>query len=90
MKNLHKMTSEELEGIIKKTLDELNDYNSQLNFNSDAARKGIAAAITKKLEKDKCVVCGTFTEYDEFDHVDKRYFYVEGSGQLCPACYLSM
>ena len=52
--------------------------------------KEVDAVIVKKLEKDKCVVCGSFTEYDEFDHIDKRYFYVEGSGQLCRACYLSM
>ena len=90
MKKLHKIPTEEIEELIKKTLDELNDHNGQLNFSSDAARKGIAAVIAKKLKKDKCVVCGTFTEYDEFDHIDKRYFCVEGSGQLCPACYLSM
>ena len=36
---------------------------------------------------DKCVICNTETEYEEFDHVDKRYFYVEGAGQLCPKCH---
>ena len=42
MKKLHKIPVERMEELIKKTLDELNDYNSQLNFSSDAARKGIA------------------------------------------------
>ena len=36
---------------------------------------------------DKCVICNVETEYDELDHIDKRYFYVEGAGQLCPKCY---
>ena len=90
MKKLHKIPTEEIEELIKKTLDELNDDNGHLNFSSDTARKGIAEVIARKLKKDKCVVCGTFTEYDEFDHIDKRYFYFEGSGQLCSACYMSM
>ena len=37
--------------------------------------------------KDKCVICNTDTQYDEFNHIDMRYFYVEGCGQLCPKCY---
>tara|TARA_R100000458_G_C8251227_1_gene228127 strand:- start:429 stop:683 length:255 start_codon:yes stop_codon:yes gene_type:complete len=40
-----------------------------------------------KIMKDKCVICNTDTQYDEFDHIDVRYFYVEGCGQLCPKCY---
>ena len=38
-------------------------------------------------KKDKCVTCGSETQYDEFDHIDLRYFYVEGCGQLCPRCF---
>tara|TARA_R110002020_G_scaffold11126_3_gene42250 strand:- start:174 stop:488 length:315 start_codon:yes stop_codon:yes gene_type:complete len=37
--------------------------------------------------KDSCVICGAETKYDEFEHIDLRYFYVEGAGQLCPDCY---
>ena len=37
--------------------------------------------------KDRCVICGCITEYDRFDHIDKRYYYVEGAGQVCPDCY---
>ena len=37
--------------------------------------------------KDKCVICNTDTEYDEFTHIDLWYYYVEGCGQLCPKCY---
>ena len=38
-------------------------------------------------KKDKCVSCNADTEYDEFEHIDFRYFYIEGVGQLCPGCY---
>ena len=37
--------------------------------------------------KDKCVICNTDTQYDEFDHIDFRNFYVEGAGQLCCECF---
>ena len=38
-------------------------------------------------KKDKCVSCKKETQYDEFDHIDVRHFYIEGAGQLCPECY---
>ncbi len=41
----------------------------------------------KPNKQDKCVICNCETQYDEFDHVDSRYFYVEGAGQLCPECW---
>ena len=41
----------------------------------------------KESKKDKCVSCGVETQYDAFDHIDLRYFYLEGSGQLCPKCF---
>lgn len=34
--------------------------------------------------KDKCVLCGAETPYDETTHIDYRIGYVEGSGQTCP------
>ena len=40
-----------------------------------------------KNKKDKCVWCKKETQYDEFDHIDFRNFYIEGAGQLCPECY---
>ena len=41
----------------------------------------------KPNKRDKCVSCKTETEYDEFDHIDSRNFYVEGAGQLCVDCW---
>ena len=41
----------------------------------------------KESKKDKCVSCGVETQYDAFDHIDLRYFYIEGCGQLCPKCF---
>ena len=38
-------------------------------------------------KKDKCVSCNAETEYDESVHIDFRYFYIEGVGQLCLECY---
>jgi len=42
----------------------------------------------KKTKKDKCVVCGKESIYDEDTHIDKRTCYVEGMGQVCLNCYL--
>jgi hypothetical protein len=39
------------------------------------------------MEKETCVVCSKPTIYNKFDHVDKRNYYVEGCGQLCPDCF---
>ena len=36
---------------------------------------------------DKCISCGGKTQYDQFDHIDDRLFYIEGAGQLCPECF---
>jgi hypothetical protein len=37
--------------------------------------------------KEKCVMCGSQTQYNISDHIDLRYGYVEGVGQLCGPCY---
>jgi hypothetical protein len=37
--------------------------------------------------KDKCVMCDKITLYDVTEHIDSRYGYVEGAGQLCIDCY---
>ena len=42
------------------------------------------------MEKDKCVVCGYDSMYDIDEHVDMRNFYVDGAGQLCYDCYVSI
>ena len=42
---------------------------------------------TPKPKKDKCVSCSVETRYDEFDHINSRYFYIEGYGQLCYDCF---
>lgn len=38
-------------------------------------------------EKESCVLCGKTTSYLESENIDKRKYYVEGSGQLCEDCY---
>ena len=37
--------------------------------------------------KDKCVMCGAETPYDVSTHVDYRYNYVDGIGQMCANCH---
>lgn len=39
------------------------------------------------MAKDKCVLCGAETPYDESVHIDYRTGYIEGAGQLCHSCY---
>lgn len=37
--------------------------------------------------KETCVSCSTETLYSIDDHIDMRYGYIEGVGQLCINCY---
>jgi hypothetical protein len=39
------------------------------------------------MAKDKCVLCGDETPYDETTHIDLRLGYVEGCGQVCRCCW---
>ena len=36
--------------------------------------------------KDKCILCGAETPYDQSTHIDMRVGYIEGAGQVCTAC----
>ena len=38
------------------------------------------------MAKDTCVICGVETPYEFETHIDLRYGYVEGLGQLCEKC----
>ena len=42
---------------------------------------------TKQNEYDRCVICNKETPYLRSTHIDMRYCYIEGSGQLCEDCY---
>ena len=46
-----------------------------------------AESKTKADEIDCCVLCGVETPYKHSTHIDYRYGYVEGAGQLCKSCY---
>ena len=37
---------------------------------------------------EECIMCGKKTTTLKTTHVDFRYGYVEGAGQLCRECYL--
>ena len=38
-------------------------------------------------ETEICVSCGEPTIYKKSDHIDYRFHYIEGVGQLCLECY---
>jgi len=54
---------------------------------------GLVTSVGKK-QKDEfdiyetCVMCGEETTTLKTTHIDFRYGYVEGAGQLCRECYL--
>ena len=37
-------------------------------------------------EMEKCIICGVETNEPKDKHIDYRYNYVEGAGQLCSKC----
>lgn len=37
-------------------------------------------------EMEECIVCGVDTNEPRDKHIDFRYNYVEGAGQLCSKC----
>jgi len=41
----------------------------------------------ERMAKDKCVSCGVDSLYEEWEHIDNRIGYIEGSGQLCLDCF---
>jgi recombinational DNA repair protein (RecF pathway) len=43
--------------------------------------------MSETIQKEKCVSCGGETPHYVHEHIDYRYYYVEGAGQLCKECY---
>tara|TARA_R110000823_G_scaffold315010_1_gene445298 strand:- start:758 stop:913 length:156 start_codon:yes stop_codon:yes gene_type:complete len=43
--------------------------------------------IDTKIIPEDCVICSIETEYDRYDHIEKRKHYVVGVGQLCKKCW---
>lgn len=43
--------------------------------------------LIRKAEWEYCVLCGQRTGTRRAEPVQKRLFYIEGVGQLCPSCY---
>jgi hypothetical protein len=37
-------------------------------------------------EMEECIICGVDTNEPKDKHIDYRYNYVEGAGQLCSKC----
>ena len=49
--------------------------------------KKLILTMEKKIETEKCIVCGRDTGISINSHVDFRKTYVEGAGQLCAECF---
>lgn len=49
-------------------------------------------SLQNKMESELeiCVCCGKITDVRRDTHIDMRYNYVEGVGQLLPQCYESI
>ena len=43
--------------------------------------------MKNEVELEKCALCGKETDIPINLDIDLRKNYVEGAGQLCPACY---
>jgi len=39
------------------------------------------------MDKDACVICKQSTSYTQLTHINQRFHYIEGSGQLCRDCH---
>ena len=62
---------------------QFDDEHVGLTINED----GLVTSINRPDDYDTCVVCGKKSPYLRSTHIDMRFFYVEGSGQLCEDCY---
>jgi len=49
--------------------------------------KNFICSKEKADQVEMCVLCGAETPYKFYEHIDMRYGYVEGCGQLCEKCY---
>ena len=45
---------------------------------------------TEKIPTETCVVCGEDTGVSINTHIDMRKTYIEGAGQLCAKCFVSL
>jgi hypothetical protein len=67
------------------------DYDYLVGTNHLACQLGQDMKDVAEYRKDNpietCIVCGIDTVYRLNEHIDMRYGYVEGAGQLCKDCY---
>ena len=58
-----------------------------LKINEDGLVTSVGNQTNEDLY-DTCVMCGGKSHELKTTHIDFRYGYVEGAGQLCRSCYL--
>ena len=74
-----------------KSSDYVIDENGNIVFDKlgKLPVKKINSYLTTDLniKLDKCVMCGSKTEYTKEVHIDFREHYVEDAGQMCKPCH---
>jgi len=63
-----------------------NQYDDE-HFELLIGDDGIVKSIIRGDEYEVCVVCGDTVPYTKSTHIDRRFGYIEGAGQLCKDCY---
>lgn len=48
---------------------------------------GLVKSIVRSDEYEVCVMCGDSLPYLKSTHIDRRFGYIEGAGQLCQYCH---
>jgi hypothetical protein len=65
----------------------INDDNLVTSVGHDMGGSYEYTTIRDNDQFDNCVLCGKTTTYKTSTHIDMRFGYVEGVGQLCSTCY---
>ena len=53
------------------------------HFGLTIGKDGLVTSINRPDEYDTCVMCGKKTPYLRSTHIDLRFNYVQGMGQIC-------
>ena len=70
---------------INKKYNFMGEHHVPLTINED----GLVTSVGNQNDiYEDCIMCGKKTETLKTAHIDFRYGYVEGAGQLCRSCYL--
>lgn len=58
----------------------------EVNIMNNKIKKLPKGDFKVESEMEECIVCGVCTNEPKDKHIDFRYNYIEGAGQLCSKC----